>query len=221
MKTSGERIKRLRLTNNVSQQELSADLGYKTYTTVSKWESDSSLPPGKELIKLANYFDVTTDYLLGLDVFPSEYIVNDNQVTIELDYINSDLSRYLFVHGSGEDLELMPKKKVPNYILSDTPDNYFVTKIRTDSMNRIINSGDHVVVLDCKKAPDHPLQTGDIIIAKIDGEYKIEHLRKTDSTIYLEPYSYLDGFDTIVLSKEEFKNLDIIGKVVYAFREFN
>ena len=220
MKTSGERIKRLRLTNNVSQQELSADLGYKTYTTVSKWESDSSLPPGKELIKLASYFDVTTDYLLGLNVFPSEYYVNDNQVTIELVYINSDLSKYLYEHGSREDLELMPKIKVPNYVLSDTPENYFVTKVRTDSMNRIINSGDNVVVLDCNKAPDHQLQTGDFIIVKINGEYKIHHLRKTDTTIYLEPYSYLDGFETIMLTRDEFRDLHIVGKVVYAFRQF-
>lgn len=220
MKTSGERIKRLRLTNNVSQQELSADLGYKTYTTVSKWESDSSLPPGKELIKLASYFDVTTDYLLGLNVFPSEYHVNDNQVTIELDYIESDSSKFLYLHGTGEELELMPKIKVPNYVLSDTPENYFVTKVRTDSMNRIINSGDNVVVLDCNKAPDHQLQTGDIIIVKINGEYKIHHLRKTDTTIYLEPYSYLDGFETIMLTRDEFRDLHIVGKVVYAFRQF-
>src|SRR5699024_3499247 len=107
MKTSGERIKRLRLTNNVSQQELSADLGYKTYTTVSKWESDSSLPPGKELIKLATYFDVSTDYLLGLDIYPSEYVTDDNQDVTELDYIESNSEKYLYVNGTAEELELM------------------------------------------------------------------------------------------------------------------
>ena len=37
MPTSGERIRKLRILRNLSQQELSHDLGYKTYTTVSKW----------------------------------------------------------------------------------------------------------------------------------------------------------------------------------------
>lgn len=221
MKTSGERIKRLRLTNNVSQQELSADLGYKTYTTVSKWESDSSLPPGKELIKLATYFDVSTDYLLGLDIYPSEYVTDDNQDVTELDYIESNSDKYLYVNGTAEELELMPKIKVPNHVLTESPNNYFVTKVRTDSVNRVINSGDNVVVLDYKKAKDNSLNSGDIILVKMDGDYKIEYLRRTDSTIYLEPHSYLDGFDTIVLSREEFEKLDIIGKVVYAFREFS
>lgn len=52
--SAGQRIRQLRFKKNVSQKELSKDLGYKTYTTVSKWESDASLPPGKELTKLEN-----------------------------------------------------------------------------------------------------------------------------------------------------------------------
>ena len=34
--TPGERIKTLRAKNDLSQKQLSHDLGYKTYTTVSK-----------------------------------------------------------------------------------------------------------------------------------------------------------------------------------------
>jgi Predicted transcriptional regulators len=103
MPTSGERIRQLRILKNLSQQELSHDLGYKTYTTVSKWESDASLPPGKELKKLANYFEVSTDYLLGLDNYDSKYLVNEIQNTVEVNFIESLNAGYLYTNGSNDD----------------------------------------------------------------------------------------------------------------------
>lgn len=220
MPTSGERIKELRILNNLSQQELSKDLGYKTYTTVSKWESDASLPPGKELKKLATYFNVSTDYLLGLDDYTSNYIVDQVNNTIELNFIESISAGYLYMMNSTDHSNLQ-KIEVPNYILKEDPDKYFVVKVRTDSMNRIINNGDNVVVLDYSKIENPIHNTGDIIIVLINGEYKLEHLRMTDSTVYLEPFSYLDGFETLSYTKEEFKDVEVLGKVIYAFRVFN
>lgn len=62
-----QRLKKLRAGKNLTQTELAEMLGYKNYTTVSKWESGDSLPRGKELKLLAEIFDISTDYLLGLD----------------------------------------------------------------------------------------------------------------------------------------------------------
>lgn len=221
MTTSGERIRQLRVLKNLSQQELSHDLGYKTYTTVSKWESNASLPPGKELKKLATYFQVSTDFLLGLDNYPSSYVLNEMQNTVEINFIESISAGYLYTNGSDENTKELPTVQVPNHILSEDPEKYFVIKVRTDSMNRMINSGDNIVVLNYNKI-EHPIHnTGDIIIVKINDEYKLEYLRMTDSTVHLEPFSYLDGFETLTYSKKEFDNLEVIGKVIYAFRIFN
>lgn len=221
MTTSGERIRQLRVLKNLSQQELSHDLGYKTYTTVSKWESNASLPPGKELKKLATYFQVSTDFILGLDNYPSSYVLNEMQNTVEINFIESISSGYLYTNGYDEDTKELPTVQVPNHILTEDPDKYFVIKVRTDSMNRMINSGDSIVVLNYNML-EHPIHnTGDIIIVKIDNEYKLEYLRMTDSTVHLEPFSYLDGFETLTYSKKEFEDLEVIGKVIYAFRIFN
>lgn len=220
MPTSGERIRQLRILKNLSQQELSSDLGYKTYTTVSKWESDASLPPGKELKKLAAYFEVSTDYLLGLDECESNYLINEIQNTVEVNFIESLNAGYLYTSEPTDD-NTVSTIEVPNHILTEDPDKYFAIKVRTDSMNRIINSGDTIIVLDYNKINNPIHNTGDIIIVNINGEYRLEHLRMTDSTIHLEPFSYLDGFETITYSKEEFNNLEILGKVIYTFRIFN
>ncbi len=62
----GERIKELRENKNLTQTELAELLGFKTYTTVSKWESNDNYPKGKDLKRLSEIFGVTSDYLLGL-----------------------------------------------------------------------------------------------------------------------------------------------------------
>lgn len=66
MKQLGDRVRKLREGRNMTQTELSEMLGMKTYTTVSKWEKNENFPKGKDLKKLAEIFDVTSDYLLGL-----------------------------------------------------------------------------------------------------------------------------------------------------------
>lgn len=66
MEQLGDRIRKLREGRNMTQTELSEILGMKTYTTVSKWEKNENFPKGKDLKKLAEIFNVTSDYLLGL-----------------------------------------------------------------------------------------------------------------------------------------------------------
>ena len=43
----GQRIKELRELKNIEQSELAEMLGYKSQSTISKWESGVNLPTGK------------------------------------------------------------------------------------------------------------------------------------------------------------------------------
>lgn len=215
MVTPGERIKELRQESNISQQKLSDILGYKTYTTVSKWEADASLPPGRELRKLAEYFEVSTDYLLGVEDFSTRYLVDQAEEGVELDFFESINEGYLHTN------EQRQKIPVPPYILEEPADHYFVVKVHTDSMNRMISNGDNVVMLDYSKVENPIYKTGDILGVKINDEYRLQYLRKTDSRYYLEPASFIEGFDTTTYTCEEFYQIEVIGKVIYAFRSFN
>ena len=60
-----ENIKSLRLSYNLSQVELASALGV-SKQCISNWENDYIPPSVEMLIKIAKYFNVTTDYLLGL-----------------------------------------------------------------------------------------------------------------------------------------------------------
>ena len=61
----GETIRELRDSFNISQVELAKNLGV-TKQCVSNWENDNILPSIDMLIKISRFFNVTTDYLLGL-----------------------------------------------------------------------------------------------------------------------------------------------------------
>lgn len=60
----GERIKAERQKKGISQAALGEILQI-TQQAVAKWEKDLSEPDSQMLIKLANYFEVTVDYLIG------------------------------------------------------------------------------------------------------------------------------------------------------------
>ncbi len=59
----GERLTKLRRSKGLSQEQLSEEL-YLTRQTISKWELNQSTPDIDYLVKLSNYFGVTTDYLI-------------------------------------------------------------------------------------------------------------------------------------------------------------
>ena len=62
----GNRIKTLRLSYNLSQVQLAEQLSV-SKQTVSNWENGYIQPSIDILIRIANFFSVSTDYLLGLD----------------------------------------------------------------------------------------------------------------------------------------------------------
>ncbi|MCH5158478.1 MAG: helix-turn-helix transcriptional regulator [Clostridiales bacterium] len=61
-----ENIKRLRLSNNITQVELAERLGV-SKQCVSNWENDYIQPSIDMLVKIAKFFKVSTDFLLDLD----------------------------------------------------------------------------------------------------------------------------------------------------------
>lgn len=65
---------RFRQSQGLSQRQLTEKIGiaYQTYQT---WEAGTSTPSAKFIVKMAQAFDVTTDYLLGLtdEAHPKKY----------------------------------------------------------------------------------------------------------------------------------------------------
>lgn len=86
-----ENIKSLRLSFNLNQVELAAVLGV-SKQCVSNWENGYIQPSVDMLIKIAKFFNVSTDYLLGIS---SESVVDvtglSEKETAHIKMIISDL----------------------------------------------------------------------------------------------------------------------------------
>lgn len=134
MNTLGERLKHLRETNNVKQNDLSEATGI-SRSNISKIESNSLNPTANAVIAIAQYFNVSIDWLLtGLNAHVSsntEEISNESTVTdlsneeVELITVWRDLDSERKTIAKGKLFELrydqrssnkkdgvLPKKKV-------------------------------------------------------------------------------------------------------------
>jgi len=103
-------LKNLRLKKNLTLDQLAAELNEKFNITItgsmlSKWETGKASPIYDHLKRLASYYDVTTDFLLGFDHYENLTSVNS---TIDL---NSNAKK----HYSKKDNKL----KVITKLLSD------------------------------------------------------------------------------------------------------
>lgn len=71
----GERLKQLRKQKNISQKQLGERI-HVTNSMISAYETGLRMPSYEVLIKMAYYFHVSTDYLLGVNqkdcVYPSQ-----------------------------------------------------------------------------------------------------------------------------------------------------
>lgn len=86
-------LKILRNKKNISQLKLSMDLEL-SQELISQYELGKSLPTIANLVKLANYFNCSTDYLLGLtnDFSKKSDLKKDDLEITELIQNYSDLS---------------------------------------------------------------------------------------------------------------------------------
>lgn len=86
-------IRFLRKKYNLSQQELADKFGYKSFTTIQKWEMGVSDPPAGIVKQLADLFKTDIDTMMRIDIEKSELNQGDGY------YINHDThikSQHLF-----------------------------------------------------------------------------------------------------------------------------
>lgn len=100
----GKIIKKLRIDLNMTQEKLAELIGISPQA-ISRWETDIAMPDISLLPPLANLFNVTTDYLLGMDNY-------------QKDLRKKEYDNACFEYWKNEDKEknyLIAKKAVKEY----------------------------------------------------------------------------------------------------------
>ena len=97
--TLGEKLSSLRKKQGWSQEELAEKLNV-SRQSVSKWESDLSVPDIDKIIKLSEIYAVSTDYLLKSDTRPKEERESEAKQKIR-ELPSDELKRYISISKKG------------------------------------------------------------------------------------------------------------------------
>lgn len=207
MKKYSNRVKELRLAKSLSQEQLAEKIGL-TKQAISQYERGERSPSMDVLEALCDFFNVSSDYLLGFDAVTLRFVGKN-----EIDKLESKSSARIPVLGrvaAGIPIDAIEDIIDWEDIAEDAPGEYFGLKIKGDSMMPRIVEGDVVIV---HSQPD--AESGDVVIVQINGDTATcKRLAKYDTGISL--ISFNPMYAPINFTNEEIKNLPvtIIGKVV-------
>lgn len=211
--TLSKNIRFLRKNREWSQDFVADKLGYKSYTTIQKWETGTSEPPLRKLKELADLFHVDMDDLANKDLTSSEF-KNPAEVTAR---------KGVEINVLGHVAAGIPIEAITDII--DTEEiseklartgEFFGLKIKGDSMAPDICNNDVVIVRQQDDA-----ENGEIVIVTVNGdEAMCKRLRKYKDGIEL--FSINPSYKPFEFSNKEIleKPIKIIGKVVESRRKF-
>lgn len=193
------RIAQLRKEKKLSQQQLGKELGA-AQNTVSNWENGKRDPDHETCIRLAEFFDVTLDYLLG----------NGSRA-------GQGSRAGVLIPVLGQVQAGLPVEAIEDVLDYEeiTPamartGEFFALQIRGSSMEPRMVEGDVVIV---RKQDD--ADTGDTVVVLVNGdEATVKRLKKRPEGIILIPNN--PAYEPLFYSNQDVQELPvrIIGKVV-------
>ena len=132
MNITGTILKNLRIKRNITLDQLAAELNEMftiniTGSMLSKWETGKAAPVYDHLKRLASYYDVTTDFLLGFDQYENLTSINSDN---NLDLTNKKIRYSKKQNNIKVITELLEDDKITNKDLLFIQDfiNLFISK---------------------------------------------------------------------------------------------
>lgn len=204
----GQKIKKLRIDKEWNQEYVAQELKI-SVPALSRYESGKYEPKSLEIVSdFAKLYNVTADYLLGLDVDYNNESTSNKCLLPVLGTVKAGYN-YLAEENIIDYIE-------PSMTISD-PANYFGLVVKGDSMAPLFDEGDYLII----HKTDGDFNTGDIGIVLINGdEATVKKLVKTDDGIELQAFN--PYYPAKKYTYEEMQNLPVkvIGVVVRQIRNW-
>ena len=202
-----ENIRFLRKNKNWTQDYVAEQLGYKSFTTIQKWESGVAEPPIKKLQELATLFGVDMNSLANTDLTSptsafSNFSIKAVRIPV-LGYVRAGIP----LDAVEEILDY--EEITPEMAASG---DYFCLQVKGDSMEPKFSEGDVVVV---KQQSD--VESGDIAIVLVDGQdATIKKLVKYNDSHSIALVASNPLYPPMIFTEKEIAEtpVTVIGKVV-------
>lgn len=181
-----QNIRFLRKKQGWGQDRLAEKLGYKSYTTIQKWESGVSEPPLKVVHELAKIFSVDINDLTNCDM-ESASTLNVNPTLIHAQPYNP--TRKIPILGRiSAGLPLYAEEHIEGFTYTELNGGaeYFALRVSGDSMNAArIYDGDILIVRQ-----QDIVENGQIAVVIVgDDEATVKRFYKDGKQITLMPQS--------------------------------
>lgn len=199
------RIKELRRLKKMTQNELGDLLGVGK-TTISNYETGYSAPDNTTLLKLAEFFNVTVDYLFARSMSQEQELQAYSKRSVKVPLIKAiNAGVPIFALKNTEEYIELPEEFAKN-------GEYFALRISDNGMNRAkLDDGDIVLVRQQER-----VENGEIAVVVVDNnEAVIKRFYQSGRFVTLSPDSYTLSHQpqTYDITKNDIK---IQGKVVRA-----
>lgn len=209
--TTVEIINDLLKQKHISAAKMMNELGFSS-GLYSQWKSGKQKPSSDKLEKIADYFGVSVDYLLGTN--------SDTKTPLNFQLI--DMSKMISVPIVGRvaaGRSCYADKYITGYELVH-PDSiktgydYIYLKVKGDSMEPQLFDGD-LVLVQLQDVVEH----GDYAVVIVDGEDGLVK-RFEYGEGYIRLVSYNPYYPPRVFEGSEMTRVKIVGKVVESKRKF-
>ncbi|MDR1905375.1 MAG: helix-turn-helix domain-containing protein [Clostridiales bacterium] len=159
-------------------------------SAISDWQSGRLKPSYDDITKIADYFNVTTDYLLGRTDSPKPKTEDEIEAelmakveAIGLREINKYPVPVVGMVAAGKPILAVEDIEAYIYIDYPNPEEYFAVRVRGDSMTNVgIIDGSIAIIHRQNDA-----YNGDIILALLNDEATIKTYRNRNGMIFLQP----------------------------------
>lgn len=202
-----DRLLTLRNNKNVNQKEV-ADYLQLTRQAYSRYERGEREPDFETLKKLAKYFNVSIDYLLGINE-EDERIKAIGGFAIPNDKYAIPLVGQVVC---GKPIESPENLEGYVHIDFNHPEEYFALRVKGDSMvNAGITPNALLIVHKQNYAED-----GDVVVVAVNNESTTKRFKKQGDIIFLLPEN--PNYQPILVTEKD--NFYIFGKVVQVRTDF-
>lgn len=208
----GDRVKEMRKLIGMTQKDLAEALGLKSQTTIAAIEKNKNNPSSELLMKMSDFFKVTTDFLLDKEapIIPSE----------PLPPTVNDLVNIPIVGSVRAGLPMLTNENIEGHIplpssMINNNKEYFALTIKGDSMNLEFQEGSIIIV-----EKTNIVDNGEIGVVLIDrSEATVKKVVNNKKMITLIPMSSNPiHLPTMYdLSRDD---VQIVGKVKHVIKSY-
>lgn len=212
--TTVEKIAHLFETSGKSTRSILLELGFSP-TALNEWKRGKAQPTTKHIIKLAEYFNVSVDYLLGRTDIP----LPPDAITISGEFVSLPVIGTITAgyNGVAQEEYTGERLEIPREILSHySPDELYVLTVKGDSMYPELLDGDRVLVYRVSS-----VDSGTVAVVMYNGdEATVKRVEYEQGKDYFDLIPRNPEYQTKRISGADLEQCRILGKVVYLFRKF-